>query len=282
MINKDNEYQTLIVPDTKFSSTYWRDILRYRDLLYFLVYKEIAVLYKQTILGFSWAIIRPLFSMVIFSIIFGNLAKIPSDGIPYPIFSYVALVPWTYFSTALTKSSLSLISFSAIFTKVYFPRVFIPIVPVISGLLDFAIAFSFVLIMMFYYDIMPSYSILILPYLILMMVVFSTAIGLFLSALSIQYRDIRNGMQFLTQLLMYATPVVWPVSLLSEKISANMFKIYSFFPMVGVIEGFRAAILGKTPIPWDLILSGSITCLILIVLSLIYFSRKEKIFADVA
>ena len=282
MKNLDKRHHQIIRADSKLSFTYWYEIIRYKDLFYFLVHKEIAILYKQTILGFSWAIIRPFFSMVIFSVVFGNLAKLPSDGIPYPIFSYVAIVPWTYFSTAMTKSSLSLISYTAIFTKVYFPRIFIPIVPVISGLIDFCIAFSLTLIMMLYYGIIPSYNILILPYLILIMIIFSSAIGLFMSAISIQYRDIRNKHSIFNPATNVCNPCCLVISLLSEKISSSAIKVYGFYPMVGVIEGFRAAIIGKNPIPWDLIFSGTISSVALLILSSIYYSRKEKIFADVA
>ena len=180
------------------------------------------VLYKQTILGFSWAIIRPLFSMVIFSVVFGQLAKVPSDNIPYPIFTYIALVPWIYFSTVMTKSTLSLVSNVGILTKVYFPRLFIPLTSVIAGLVDFTISLSIVIVLMFWYSIVPTSQILWLPLLIFIMVMTSTGIGMILSALAIQYRDIRHGMQFLSQILMYAAPVVWPVSLLSDNFGDNI------------------------------------------------------------
>jgi len=247
-----------------------------------MVKREVTVLYKQTILGFSWAIIRPVFSMIIFSIIFGNLAKIPSDGIPYPVFSYVALVPWTYFSTAMTRSTQSLVSGAGIFTKVYFPRLILPLTPVIAGLVDFVIALAVVGVLMLYYSILPTLNVLWLPLLIVLMIMTSAGIGMWLSALAIQYRDVGFATQFMSQLLMYAAPVVWPVSLIGEKFGDTARLIYGLYPLVGVIEGFRSALLGHNPMPWDLIGMGSITAVFLFISGAFYFKRKERIFADVA
>ena len=273
---------TIIKPRSGWQLIDWRELLRYKDLLYFMVKREVTVLYKQTILGFSWAIIRPVFSMIIFSIIFGNLAKIPSDGIPYPVFSYVALVPWTYFSTAMTRSTQSLISGAGIFTKVYFPRLIIPLTPVIAGLVDFVIALAVVGVLMLYYSILPTLNVLWLPLLIVLMIMTSAGIGMWLSALAIQYRDVGFATQFMSQLLMYAAPVVWPVSLIGEKFGDTARLIYGLYPLVGVIEGFRSALLGHNPMPWDLIGMGSITAVFLFVTGALYFQRKERIFADVA
>ena len=247
-----------------------------------MVMREVKVLYTQTILGFSWAIIRPLFSMVIFSIIFGNLAKIPSDGIPYPIFSYAALVPWTYFSTAMMKSTGSLVGNTGIFTKVYFPRLIIPLTPVIAGLVDFVIALSIVFVLLFWYGIIPTLNILWLPILTLIMILTSAGIGMWLSAMAVQYRDVRHAINFIAQLMMYAAPVVWPVSLLKEKFGDSMAFWYGLYPMAGVIEGFRSALIGHKPMPWGLILSGSLTGIVLFISGAYYFKRKETIIADVA
>ena len=280
---KDQRKVKIVIEGDKNSQFIdWKELLAYKDLLYFLVFKEIAILYKQTILGFSWAIIRPVFSMIVFTIIFGNLADVPSDGVPYPLFSYVALVPWTYFSTAMTKSSLSLVSIASTFTKVYFPRLIIPIIHVISGLVDFLIAFIIIVILMIWYQIIPSVNMLIIPYLILIMVLFTSGIGMFLSSLSIQYRDIKHGIQFISQLLLYATPVVWPTSLLAEKFGSEVLFIYGFYPMAGVIEGFRSALIGTNPIPWSMIISGTISSIIMFIFGAYYFKSKEKLFADVA
>lgn len=259
-----------------------KELIDYRDLLFFMVLKEIKVLYTQTVLGLSWAIVRPVSSMIIFSVVFGNLAKVPSDGIPYPVFSYVALVPWTYFSTAMTQSTQSLIGKRSIFTKVYFPRLIIPLTPVLSGLLDFFIALTIVFGFMLWYRILPTWNILWLPMLILLMIITSAGIGMWLSSLVIQYHDIKHGMHFLSQVLMFMTPVVWPVSLITDKFGETARIIYGFYPMAGVIEGFRSALLGHNPMPWDLLLTGTITSVLFFVSGAFFFKRKERIFADVA
>ena len=273
---------TIIEPRSGWQLIDWRELLRYKDLLYFMVKREITILYKQTILGFAWAIIRPVFAMIVFSIVFGNLANVPSDGIPYPVFSYVALVPWTYFSTAMTKSTQSLITGAGIFTKVYFPRLIIPLTPVIAGLVDFIIALGVVGVLMAYFHIAPTWNIFWLPLLVVIMIMTSAGIGMWLSALAIQYRDVRHAIQFMSQLLMYAAPVVWPVSLLSEKFGDSIAMWYGLYPMAGVIEGFRSALIGTNPMPWDLIGMGAISGVILLVTGALYFRRKERIFADVA
>lgn len=260
----------------------FRELAAYRDLFYFLVLRDIKAFYKQTVLGFTWAIIRPVFSMVVFSIVFGSLAKIPSDGIPYPIFSYAALIPWTYFSTAMTTSTQSLIDMTGIFTKVYFPRLIIPLTPVLSKLVDFGISFVILFVLMAWYGIVPTINILWVPLLILLMILTASGIGMWLSALAIQYRDIPHGIQFLSQLLMYAAPVVWPVSLVSEKFGVSAKLIYGLYPMAGVIEGFRSSLIGHNPMPWDLIGIGAISAVILFLTGALYFRRKERIFADVA
>ncbi len=252
--------------------------MQYRDLFYFLVARDIKVLYKQTVLGFGWAILRPFFSMIVFSVVFGRLAKIPSDGIPYPVFSYAALVPWTYFQTGLTSSTNSLITSASIISKVYFPRVLIPLVPVASGLVDFAIALSLVAVMMAFYGIVPTINLIFLPFLVLVMMVTAAGAGMWLSVLGVQYRDVRFAMQFVAQLLMYAAPVVWPSSLIPEQYRL----LYGLYPMAGVIEGFRASLLGKTAMPWDLIAVGSITAVVLFLSGFVYFRRAERILADVA
>ena len=256
----------------------WKEIAEYRDLLYYLVLRDVTVLYKQTVLGIAWAIITPFFSMVVFSVIFGLLLNVGSDGRPYPVFSFAALLPWTYFSTALTVASGSLITGASLFSKVYFPRVFIPLVPVFSKLLDFVIASAMLAVMMVVYRVAPSWNVLYLPLLILMMVVTTTGLGLFLAALTVQYRDVRHAMAFLVQILMYAAPVVWPVSKIPEAYRLW----YALYPMVGVIEGFRTAVLNTGPMPWDLIGMGSITSLVFLILGGLYFRRTERFFADLA
>ena len=275
-------HKTIIEPKSGWQIIDFGELIRYKDLLYFMVKREITVLYKQTILGFAWAIIRPVFSMIVFSIVFGRLAKVPSDGIPYPIFSYVALVPWTYFSTALTQSTQSLVTSVPIFTKVYFPRIIVPLTPVVAGLVDFTIALGVVGLLMVFYSIVPTINLLWLPLLIVLMIMTSSGIGMLLSALAIQYRDIRHSVQFISQLLMYAAPVVWPVSLIGAKFGDTAMQIYGLYPMAGVIEGFRSALLGHNPMPWEMIGSGAISSSIIFIFGAYYFKRKERIFADVA
>lgn len=270
--------QTIIEPGTGWQLIDWRELREYKDLFYFLVWRDIKVLYKQTILGFAWAIIRPVLAMIVFSIVFGRLAQVPSDGVPYPIFSYVALLPWTYFSTAMTSSTQSLITNANMLTKIYFPRLIIPMTPVLAGLVDFGIAFLVLGVLMLWYGIAPTWNVLFLPLLILLMILTASGIGMWLSALAIQYRDVRFAIQFIAQLLMYAAPVVWPVSLVPEQFRL----LYGLYPIAGVIEGFRSSLLGTTPMPWDLILMGMLSAAMIAVAGALYFRRMERIFADVA
>lgn len=272
-------HNNVVIVDAKrkFVTTY-NDILRYKDLLFFLILRDIKVLYKQTILGFGWAILQPFLTMIVFSIIFGKLAKIPSEGIPYPIFNYTGLLPWTYFSTVIIRSTQSLVNNKTLITKAYFPRVFLPLAPAFSKLLDFLIAFLMLVLMMVYYHIFPSLNILFLPYLVILMMLFATGAGMWLSALAIQYRDINFAINFIVRLLMYAAPVVWPVSLIPSRYRL----LYGLYPMGGVIEGFRAALLNKTSMPWDLLLMGSLSSLLIFLTGIVYFNLTERRFADVA
>ena len=277
--------QTVIEPRSGWQAIDWRELWEYRDLFYFLVWRDVKVLYKQTVLGFSWAIIRPVFSMIVFSVVFGGLASVPSDGVPYPIFSYAALLPWTYFSAAMTSATSSLVANANMMTKVYFPRLVIPMTPVLAGLVDFSVASLVLGVLMLAYGIAPTVYSLLLPLLVVLMVLSATGIGMWLSALTIQYRDVKYAVQFMAQLLMYAAPVVWPVSLITEKFpewSETVRLIYGLYPMAGVIEGFRAALLGTTAMPWDLIGMGTLSAVLLVVSGAFYFRRMERIFADVA
>ena len=281
--NSDSLTQTLVIkPKSGWQLVDWKELIEYRDLFYFLVKRDVLAIYKQTVLGFTWAIIRPVFTMVVFSVVFGGLAKIPSDGIPYPIFSYVALIPWTYFAAAMNASTQSLISGKGIFTKVYFPRLIIPLTPVISKLVDFAIAFVILFGLMAWYGISLTVNLVFLPILILMMMLTASGIGMWLSAMAIQYRDIPQGVGFLSQLLMYAAPVVWPISLLQDRFGESVMLVYGIYPMAGVIEGFRSALLGHNPMPWALIGIGTITALFIFFSGAFYFKSKERIFVDVA
>jgi lipopolysaccharide transport system permease protein len=263
-----------------FTAEDLRELMQYKDLLYMLVGREVSVLYKQTVLGFAWAIFRPLVQMVIFTVIFGKLVNMQSmigTGIPYAVFSFTALVPWTYFAVALNSSTGSLIGNQQFFTKVYFPRIIIPITPIISKLLDFAIAFIILIVMLFAYGIVPNYQIVFLPLLVLLMMMTALGMSLWLSALAIQYRDVGQFMQFFAQLLMYAAPVIWPITLVPD----NLRFVYGFYPMAGVIEGFRASLIGQSAMPWDMIGTGFITATILMITGILYFRSRENVFADV-
>ena len=255
----------------------WRELWRYRDLFYFLVWRNVKVRYAQSILGIGWAVIRPVFSMIVFSIVFGNLAKIASDGVPYAVFSYAALVPWTYFSSALTGASGSLVGASGMISKVYFPRLIIPLTTVLSNLVDFAIALLILFGLMVWFGMQPTIWALLLPLLVLLMMLTATGLGMWLTALAIQYRDVNYGLSFAVQLLMYAAPVVYPASSIPQQYRW----LYGLNPMAGVIEGFRSALLGTNPMPWDLLLPGTIVAIIVFIAGALYFRRMERIFADV-
>lgn len=271
-----------IKPKRGWSLINLRELLDYKDLFYFLVLRDIKVLYKQTILGFLWAILNPFFSMIVFSVVFGNLAKVPSDGVPYPVFSFAALLPWTYFSQSLTGSTNSLVTSVNMFTKVYFPRLIIPMTSVFAKLVDFFIAFLMLIGMMIYYGIQPGINLVFIPILVIIMMLTAAGVGMWLSALAIQYRDVKFAMTFLVQLLMYAAPVVWPISLIEEKFGVTAKLIYGIYPMAGVIEGFRAALLGTRPMPWDLLAIGGFTALVLFITGVFYYRKMERVFADVA
>lgn len=266
-----------IRPSTGWISLKLRDLWAYRELLYFLVWRDIKVRYKQTVLGAAWAIIQPFFTMVVFSIFFGGLAKTPSDGIPYPIFSYAALVPWTFFANGLLNSSTSLVTNSNLITKVYFPRLVIPISAVLSGVVDFILAFVVLLGMMVFYGIAPTASVVWLPLLLLLALVTSLGVGLWLSAMNVNFRDVRYTVPFLTQFWLLATPIAYSSSLLTEPWRT----LYGLNPMVGVVEGFRWALLGVDTAPGAVIIVSSIVAVILLITGAFYFRRLEKSFADV-
>lgn len=273
----------IIKPNQKVSfKVLFSELKQYKDLLILLVFRDIKVVYKQTILGFLWALIQPLFYMLVFTLVFSKMANVPSDGIPYPIFSYAALVPWTYFSQSLTSSTNSLISNMGIYTKVYFPRIIIPLVPVLAKLVDFCISFSILILLMFYYQIIPSLKLIIIPFLLIVMILTSAGIGIWLSGLAIRYRDIKFTVTFLVQLLMYVAPVVWPASIIMEKFGKSVYLLYGIYPMSGVIEGFRAAIIGKNEIPTELILISTISSIIIFVTGVMFFRNLEKTIVDVA
>jgi lipopolysaccharide transport system permease protein len=254
-----------------------KELWGFRELLYFLVWRDIKVRYKQTILGAAWAIIQPVVTMIIFSIVFGRLANLPSDGIPYPIFSYTALLPWQLFSRALTDASSSLINNQQFVTKIYFPRIYLPSSSVISGLVDFLIALMILFGMMWYYNIPFSPRALILPFLILFTMLTSLAVALWLSPINVRYRDVKYTLPFLVQVWLYATPVVYSSTLIPEKWRI----IYGLNPMAGVVEGFRWALLGQQSELGPLIGASVLVIILLFIGGLFYFQRMESSFSDV-
>jgi len=253
-----------------------REVWRYRELLYFLAWRDIKLRYKQTALGAAWAIIQPFFAMVVFTLFFGKLAQIPSDGVPYAIFSYCALVPWTYFSNALSASGNSLVGSATLITKVYFPRLIVPGASVLAGTLDFGIAFSVLLGMMLYYGIAPSWGILLVPVLLLLTMGTALGVGTWLSAINVEYRDVRYAIPFMVQLWMFATPIVYPLSLVPDRYRL----LVALNPMAGIIEGYRAALLGR-PFQWGTLAMSAVLCVLLLLAGAFYFRTVERTFADV-
>jgi lipopolysaccharide transport system permease protein len=254
-----------------------RELWEYRELLYFLVWRDIKVRYKQTALGATWAILQPLLTMIVFSLFFGRLAKVPSDGIPYPIFSFAALVPWTFFANGLGQASNSLVGSGSLISKVYFPRLVIPLASVFSGIIDFLIAFVVLIAMMLYYGLVPTLNVLWLPLFLLLALITSLGVGLWLSALNVEYRDVRYIAPFITQFWLLATPIAYPSSLLHEPWRT----IYGLNPMVGVVEGFRWALLRTNTAPGPIIAVSSAAAVLILVTGAFYFRRMEKTFADI-
>ena len=270
--------QTVVIrPSRGWVSLRLDQLWRYRELVYFLLWRDVKVRYKQTILGAAWAILQPVMTMVVFSLFFGRLAEVPSDGLPYPIFSFAALVPWTFFATGLTQSANSLVGSQSLLKKVYFPRLAIPIATVGAGVVDFLLAFLVLVAMMLFYGIVPTGNIVWLPPLLLLALVTALGVGLWLSALNVQFRDVRYTVPFLTQLWLFATPIAYPSSLLDEPWRT----LYGLNPMAGVVEGFRWALLDTDTAPGPMMVASAIAALVLLVTGAYAFRRMEKTFADV-
>jgi lipopolysaccharide transport system permease protein len=264
------------------ASSGWRaldlgELWRYRELLWFLAWRDVKLRYKQTVLGASWAVIQPLFTMIVFSVFFGRLAQMPSDGLPYPVFVLCALLPWQLFAYALTQSSNSVVSEQRLITKVYFPRLIIPLASVLSGLVDFAVAFVLLIVFMAWYNVYPGWAMVTVPLFCLLTLATALAVGLWLSALTVQYRDFRYTIPFLTQFWMFASPVAYPSSLVPEVWRP----LYGLNPMAGVIEGFRWAMLGSSESPGWMLAVSVVTVLAMLVGGLYFFRRMERSFADV-
>ena len=276
MDQKNRETKSILKPSSGWAALNLRDLWLYRELIFFMTWRDLKVRYKQTLLGASWAILQPFLTMVVFSIFFGNLAKVPSDGVPYPIFSYTALIPWTLFSKALQDASRSLVSNSHMITKVYFPRMVLPLSSVLAGVVDFLIAFVVLLGMMFFYKIPPTANVWLLPLFLLMALVTAVGVGLWLSALNVLFRDINYVLPFLTQFWMYLTPIAYPTSLIPSEWQI----FYALNPMTGVVDGFRWALLGTGEPPGITMLVSSIVAVVLLISGLFYFRRMERLFAD--
>jgi len=274
--DEKGENVTIIEPASNWEFPDFKEIKAYQDLFYFLVWRDIKVLYAQTVLGFAWAILNPLIQIVIFSVIFGKVAKIPTDGIPYVLFSTVAIIPWTYMAESMSASSQSLVSGQSMLGKVYFPRVVYPITPVLAKLVDFSISLLLLVAVMVYYRVAPTWNLLYLPLLVLLMISVPAGIGLWLSALAIRYRDVKFAMPFVIRMLIYSAPILYTASSIPE----NYRTLYSFNPIVAVVEGYRACLLGL-PMPWEFIVPGTLTALVLLVFGAIYFRRMERVFVDV-
>jgi len=279
--------ETVIEPRNGWRLVDFRELYAYRDLFRFLIWREVKVRYAQSVIGIGWAIIQPLFSMIVFTIVFGKLAGVESDGVPYAVFSFAALVPWTYFSNALTDGANSLVSNANMLSKVYFPRLLMPMASVAAKLVDFTIAMLLLAVLMVFFGVAPTWGMLLMPFLVVLMMLTAAGLGMWLTALAVQYRDVKHALNFVVQLCMYASPVVYAASLIPDRHNLGGVVIYprllyAINPMVGVIEGFRSALLGTTAMPWDLIAVGTASALCIATSGMFYFRRQERIFADVA
>ena len=273
-----NQPLTVIEPPRGWQLIDLRELIAYRDLFWFLTYKAIRTRYAQSTLGIGWAVIQPVATMIVFTIVFGRMVNVDSDGAPYAAFSIVALIPWIYFQNAVTEAVQALINEQAMLSKIYFPRLILPISRVLARLLDLAVSLIVLAAILVWYRQVPNWGVCLLPLFILMMMFSATGLGLWLSAMAVQYRDIDYAMGFMMRLLMYAAPVVYPASLVPD----NLRIFYGLNPIVGVIEGFRSALLGTIAMPWDLIIPGMFTSVIMLIFGALYFQRKELLFADVA
>jgi lipopolysaccharide transport system permease protein len=273
----DDPLVVLIQPRKGWLSFDLAALYRYRELLYFLIWRDVLVRYKQAAIGIAWVVLQPLLTMVVFTVIFGQFAKLPSDGLPYPIFSFTALLPWNYFAQAISRSGISLVSNANLISKIYFPRLIVPISGALGPLVDFAISFVILLGMMAWYRIAPTWGVLALPFFTLLAVVTSVAVSLYLSALNVKYRDVGHAIPFLVQFWMYASPVVYSLTIIPEKWRI----LYSLNPMVGVIEGFRWALLGKARPDFAVMAVGVVVASVLLLGGLVYFKRTERFFADI-
>jgi lipopolysaccharide transport system permease protein len=267
----------IIKPKRGWQLIDFKELSEYKGLFYFLILRDLKIRYKQTILGAGWAIIQPFFTMIVFSLFFGKLAKMPSDNIPYPVFSYSALVIWTYFSNSLSTSANSLVGNTELISKVYFPRIIVPNTPIFAGLVDFIISLIILFIMMFFYGMAPTPYVIFFPFLTILTMMIASGMGMWLAALNAQYRDIKYTVPFMIQLWMFVSPVVYPASMVPEK-----FRLwYALNPMAGVVEGFRSILLGTIPFPFKMVTISTVIATLLLITGAMYFRRMERTFADV-
>ena len=270
-----------IRPSAPIYSLELGQLWEYRELLFFLIWRDVTVLYKQTLIGAAWAIIQPVTTMVIFTIVFSRFAKVPSEGFPYPVFAFAALLPWQYFASAVSRSGVSLVGSSNLISKIYFPRLIIPISAAVAPIVDFSIAFLILVGMMIFYGIPPTWNLLLLPVFLLIAFITALGVGLWVSALHVRYRDVGYAMPFLVQLWLYASPVAYSISTVTENLSPFWQWVYSLNPMVAVVEGFRWALLGTKYPPMTSILTSMGMVLILLITGLVFFKQTESVFADV-
>lgn len=272
----DNNMVTIIDSKPGWKLIDLKELMQYKDLIYFLVWRDIKVLYAQTILGFSWAILQPLFQILIFTVVFGKVAKVSTEGIPYMLFSTLGIIPWTYMSQSMTQSSDSLVTGQNMLGKIYFPRLTYPLTPILSKLVDFGISLLIIIGVMIYYRIAPTWNLIFFPLFFVMMIAVPLGVGLWLSSLAIRYRDVKHAMHFVVRMLIYTAPIVYSASTIPESYRL----LYSLNPIVGVIEGYRACLLG-TAMPWPFIWPGILTAVVLFCTGALYFKRMERIFVDV-
>ena len=268
----------ILEPVGRWPGLNWRELWAYRELFYFMVWRDLKIRYQQTVLGVAWAIVQPLVTTLLFTVIFGRLARVPSDGIPYPVFALAAMIPWTFFSSSYANASMSLIGSANMISKIYFPRLIIPFTPVLVGLVDFAVSAVLLAIGMIVYGIAPSpVALLLVPYLLLILLLTTAGVGTLLSAINLEFRDVKHVVPFLTQLWMYGSPVVYPISLIPERWRL----LYALNPLAGIIEGLRASLFGL-PVPWAIIGVSSLSGAAIFALGIMHFRRTEPRFADIA
>jgi len=276
MTDTQSSYELVIKPQYGFLNINWQEIKEYKELLYFLALRQIKIRYKQTVMGAGWAVLQPFFTMIVFTLIFGGLAQIPSDGIPYPIFSYSGLLLWTYFSNSVTQSSNSLVGNASLLSKVYLPRLFIPTAPCIAGIVDYLIAISILILMMIYYVFIPNITILLLPAIVFLTFLLACGLGYWLSSICVKYRDVKFVMPFFIQLLMFISPVIYPADI----VGGNLRWLLDLNPMTGLINAHRACLLGHMPIDWYGLGISTIITLVLFITGVLYLKNTEKYFAD--